>query len=195
MSFEESWCCPLSFRETRRNDIITNSITNYVAIYLHMCPNDDFWEFQKALDIEGNHLLGKTCQMKDLYAQQHEHDSNTCSTITVIGLSCSVYINRKQDHACKTMSPKSLQFMNLPQFWHRGHSLWCILVGNSKSGPMHEKGIRSCIPYSTECSCFSTPFPQIPFPCMYSTYIHVQSNIYLNHSIYINVFNHSSYRL
>lgn len=120
-------------------------------------------------------ILKATCRMKDLYvyAQQHEHDSNTCSTITVIGLSCSIYIN----HACKTMSPKSLQFMNLPQIWHRGHSLWCILVGNSKSGPMHEKGIRSCIPYSTECSCFSTPFPQIPSPCMYSTYIHVHSNI------------------
>lgn len=97
--------------------------------------------------------------------------SNTCSTITVIGLSCSVYINKKQDNACKTMSPKSLQFMIVSQFWHGGQSLWYIMVDNSKSGPMHEKGIRSCIPYSTECSCFSTPFPQIPFPCMYSTYI------------------------
>ena len=117
-----------------------------------------------------------TCQMKDRYAQQHEHDSNTCSTIAVIGLSIFKYINIK-DHACKTMSPKSLQFMSLSQFWHRGHSLWCILVGNPKSGPMHEKGIGSCIPYSTEFSCFSTPNGQIPFPCMYSTYIHVQSNI------------------
>ena len=129
MALHECWrvmCCPLSFRETRRNDFITNSITNYLAIYLHMCPNDDFWEFQKAMDIEGNHLLGKTCRMKDLYVHLRTTTwtllTHVRLTITVIGLICSVYI-KYQDNACKTMSPKSIHSMSLSQFWHGGHSL------------------------------------------------------------------------